>query len=117
MSRGTARSVISKGRFRRSRMRGSSLTRSNIKCGAAVLQSQIVSACELSENFCFPQHHRIQSAGDLEEVMDALRFGQPVDFITQRIAIVVDGDVKLLELGKGAARIHERARINLDPIT
>ena len=47
----------------------------------AMLQGDVIGALELAQNFSFAQHHRVQSAGHLEKVMDTLWLAQVVDFI------------------------------------
>ena len=44
--------------------------------GVAVLERQVVGLLELAEDFGFAQHHRVQAAGDLEEMVHALRLAQ-----------------------------------------
>ena len=44
--------------------------------GMAVLEREVVGFFELAEDFRFAKHHRIQTAGDLEQVMQALRLAQ-----------------------------------------
>ena len=81
-----------------------------------MLERQLISALELAEDLGFAQHHRVQPARDPEQVLHALRLGEPVNFVGQRIAIIVASDKEFLQLRKGLARFKRGRRINFHSV-
>ena len=89
-----------------------------VQAGARMpaLQRQIVCPLELAQDLRFPEHHRIQPAGDAEKMMHALRLVQRIKLIARKIASLVKGEEELLQRGEGPVRIERRGRINLHAI-
>ncbi len=50
----------------------------------AVPECEVVSLFKLAEDFGLAEHHRVQPTRDFEQVLQALRFGQRVEFIVER---------------------------------
>ena len=61
-----------------------------------MLQGQIVRFFQLTEDFRFSEDHGIEPAGDLEQMMNALRLSHRVDFVCKWIAIIVATDQEFL---------------------
>ena len=49
--------------------------------GMFMLERKLVGLFELTENFRLAQDHRVESAGDLEQVFDTLRFAQGINLV------------------------------------
>ena len=73
--------------------------------GVAVLEGEVVGLLELAEDFGLAQHHGIEAAGDLEQVLQALGFAQGVELFVQRVVIVVRGAEELLQARRGSAAV------------
>ena len=65
--------------------------------GLFVLQRQVVSPLKLPEDFGLTQHHRVDAAGDFEQMFDALRLAQIVDLLVQWAAIIAPGNQELAQ--------------------
>ena len=61
------------------------------------MEGEVVGFLELAENFGFTQHQGVEAAGDLEQVLDAVRLVQFVDLIVQRPAVGAPIDEELLQ--------------------
>src|SRR5688572_22486903 len=70
-----------------------------------VLKRKFVGLLELAEDLRFAEHHRIKSAGHLEQMHEALRFTEHIQLIREWVAIVVDRGEKSLQLGKRLRRL------------
>jgi hypothetical protein len=81
-----------------------------------VLKRQFVSFLQLAENLRFAEDHRVQPAGHFEEMFDAVRFGQLVNLIRQRIPVIMHVPKKLDQIREDLFRIVSRRDIKLDPI-
>lgn len=69
--------------------------------GVLVLEGEVVGFLELAEDFGFTEDHRVHAAGDLEEVLDALRFAQEIEFVGDGIEILMMVEEELPQTGEG----------------
>ena len=60
---------------------------------------------ELAENLRLAQHHRVKTAGDLEEMLDALRLGDAVEMVFKRVGVVDPLDEERFQLGERACGV------------
>src|SRR5262245_37638782 len=81
-----------------------------------MLEREIVSFFELSENFRFAEDHRVEAAGNLEKVFDAFGFGESVEFVRDRIATIVKAHEEILKLRERLPDIERSRGVNLDAI-
>ena len=54
------------------------------RTGVLVLEREFVGGLELAENFRLANDHRVETGGDFEKVVQAVRLGDGVKFIAQR---------------------------------
>ncbi len=81
-----------------------------------VLKGQLVSLFELPEDFGLAEHHRVQPASDLEQMMQAVRFGQRVEFVIQCCVISMNCDEKSFQLRKRPDGFQRRRSVNFHPV-
>ena len=76
------------------------------RAGVPVLEGQVVGFLELAEDFGFAEHHRVETAGDLEQVLNAVGIGNLVKLVAERAVVVVNPHQKSPEFGKSPARFE-----------
>src|SRR5688572_103941 len=84
--------------------------------GMVVLERDIVGLLQLAEDFRLAEHHGVEAAGDLEQVLDALWFCELIEFVVEWIAIFAAVNEELPQLGKGLARFKAGRHVEFHPI-
>ena len=82
-----------------------------------VSKGQVIRLLELAKNFRLADHHGIQSARHLEEMVQAHGLRQLIQFIPQFTGEGVVGDEKFLQLRKRRFRRQGRGYVNLHAVT
>ena len=55
--------------------------------GVLMRARHFVSRFKLAENFRFADDHRVEAAGNFEQVVQAVRLGEGIKFVTQRAIV------------------------------
>src|SRR6185369_14603276 len=84
--------------------------------GMLMLQSEVIGLLELAKDFGLAENERVEAAGDLEEVLDAVGLAELIQLIAQRVPILMDANHEILQLGKRAIRLERGGGIELDPV-
>ena len=81
-----------------------------------VLESKVIRFFELTEDFRFAQKHRIDAAGDFEQVFQAVRFGIEIHLTLQRFMIAAAfGEIRANVL-EGFAVVGRCYRVKLHAV-
>src|SRR2546427_152369 len=81
-----------------------------------VLEREVIGFFELAKNLRFPQHQGVQAAGDLEQVLEAVRLVQLVNLIVQRPAVGAPIDEELLQGRERVPGSASAGSVNLDAV-
>ena len=84
--------------------------------GVLVGEGEFVGLLELPENFRLADDHRIEAAGDLEKMMQAVRFGERVKFIAERAFEGVLRDEKFFQGRKRRFGRERRGGVNFHAV-
>ena len=70
------------------------------RAGGMVLQRDFVGLLELAEDLGLADDHGVQAAGDFEQVLQAVRFSQRINFVIHHAVESVVGDEEFFQLGE-----------------
>jgi len=84
--------------------------------GVLVREGEFVGVLELAEDLGLADDHGVEAGGDLEEVMQAVGFGQHVNFLIQGTDKGVMIDEKFLQPGKGDLGCERGVGVDLNAV-
>ena len=87
-----------------------------LRAGVAALEREVVGFLELAEDFGFTQNHRVQPAGDAEEVVQTLGFGVRVKHVAGRLGLGVEAGEEFAEAGGGNVGVQRGGGVKLDAV-
>ena len=81
-----------------------------------MLEGEVVRLFELPQDFGFAQHHRIQSAGDFEQMLQAMRLMVSVKLVGEGFPDIVAVQQESAQRGGGGTRLQRRDGVHFHPV-